>query len=389
VAPGTFPPAQKGGSFMRFQNKKISARATALVLTLGVVGVLVTALPASAAAVTSFTPVCGVVGQTVSITGTGFTGATGVTFNGTPTSAVTFTAPTDTSATAVVPVGATTGTITVETAAVDTASASSFLVAPAVAPTISSFSPPTGAVGTSVVIVGAGFCGTNAVAFNLTPATFTVNSNNQITAIVPSGSTTGPIHVTNTVNTVASGTNFTPASATSITSFTPASGPVGTSVVITGTGFVTVTSVKFNGVSAVSPVTNSATQITAIVPTGATTGPITVVDAGGTATSATSFTVTTAPIARTVTFGFDPHSRVSGQVNVTSGLTACTSHLPVVIQKQKGGSWKWVDTTATTGSGSYKTYIPPSNGKFRAKINQITLVNGVVCGGDKSNEVHS
>ena len=33
---------------MRFQNKKISARATALALALGVVGVLVTALPAFA-----------------------------------------------------------------------------------------------------------------------------------------------------------------------------------------------------------------------------------------------------------------------------------------------------------------------------------------------------
>jgi hypothetical protein len=76
-------------------------------------------------------------------------------------------------------------------------------------------------------------------------------------------------------------------------------------------------------------------------------------------------------------------------VNVTSGLAACRSHLPVVIQKLKNNDWKWVDTTATTGSGSYKTYIPPSNGKFRAKVNQITLANGVVCGGSTSNVVHS
>ena len=47
---------------MRFRDKKISARATALALVLGVVGVLMTALPALAAAdtVSSFTPVCGV-----------------------------------------------------------------------------------------------------------------------------------------------------------------------------------------------------------------------------------------------------------------------------------------------------------------------------------------
>ena len=60
---------------MRFQNKKISARATALALVLGVVGVLVTALPAFAATptVTAFTPTTGVAGTPVTITGTGFT----------------------------------------------------------------------------------------------------------------------------------------------------------------------------------------------------------------------------------------------------------------------------------------------------------------------------
>ena len=76
-------------------------------------------------------------------------------------------------------------------------------------------------------------------------------------------------------------------------------------------------------------------------------------------------------------------------MTVSSGSSACHSFVPVAIQKLKGGTWKWVDTTATTASGSFKTYIPPSNGKFRAKVNQLTLANGVVCGGDTSNVVHS
>ena len=250
---------------MRFQNKKISARATALAFVLGVVGVLVTALPAFAAAdtVSSFTPVCGVVGTSVTITGTGFTAgaaATAVTFPGAINQAVV--PASDTQITTTVPVGSTgTAQLVVVDADGNGTSASSFqVVTPAVTPTMTSFSPPTGGTGTSVVIVGSGFCGATAVAFNLTAATFTVNSNNQITATVPAGATTGPIHVTTGAGTVASTTNFTPAGATSITSFTPTSGPVGTSVVITGTGFVTVTSVKFNGVAAVSPVTNSATR---------------------------------------------------------------------------------------------------------------------------------
>ena len=217
-----------------------------------------------------------------------------------------------------------------------------------------------------------------------------VNSATQITAVVPTGATTGPIHVTTPIAPpFVTATNFTVGLAPTITSFTPTSGPVGTSVTITGTNLTGVTAVKFNGITATfTP--STATSVIATVPATATTGKITVTTGVASVTSTTDFTVTTAPVARTVQgFGFEPNSRVSGNVTVSSGSSACHSFVPVVIQKQKGGSWKWVDTTATTASGSFKTYIPPSNGKFRAKINQITLANGVVCGGDMSNVVHS
>jgi predicted extracellular nuclease len=62
-------------------------------------------------------------------------------------------------------------------------------------------------------------------------------------------------------------------------------------VTITGANFSGATAVKFNGTTA-SFTVNSATQISATVPTGATTGTISVTTAGGTATSASSFTVT-------------------------------------------------------------------------------------------------
>jgi hypothetical protein len=73
-----------------------------------------------------------------------------------------------------------------------------------------------------------------------------------------------------------------------ITSFSPTSGPVGTSVIITGGNFTGATAVKFNGVSAAFTV-NSATQITATVPAGATTGRISVETPCGFAYSATDF----------------------------------------------------------------------------------------------------
>ncbi len=87
------------------------------------------------------------------------------------------------------------------------------------------------------------------------------------------------------------------ASVPTLTSFAPTTGPVGTTVTLTGTSFTGATAVKFNGTSATSYTVVSATSITATVPAGATSGTISVTTAGGTATSATSFAVVARPTA--------------------------------------------------------------------------------------------
>ncbi|RZK44080.1 MAG: hypothetical protein EOO59_22080, partial [Hymenobacter sp.] len=69
------------------------------------------------------------------------------------------------------------------------------------------------------------------------------------------------------------------------------SGPVGTTVVLTGSSFSGTTAVSFAGTAVPGFVVNSPTQITANVPTGAATGAITVTTPAGTATSAAAFTV--------------------------------------------------------------------------------------------------
>jgi uncharacterized repeat protein (TIGR01451 family) len=79
-------------------------------------------------------------------------------------------------------------------------------------------------------------------------------------------------------------------SSPSISGFTPASGVSGSSVVINGSDFIGVSGVKFNGTSAVFA-GNTTSQITATVPVAATTGTISVIAGGGTATSGGTFTV--------------------------------------------------------------------------------------------------
>jgi hypothetical protein len=72
--------------------------------------------------------------------------------------------------------------------------------------------------------------------------------------------------------------------------FKPSRGSVGTHVAIHGTHFVGTTQVTFNGVSATFKVLNSG-YIVAAVPQGATTGPISVTNPGGTTVSKEDFTV--------------------------------------------------------------------------------------------------
>jgi uncharacterized repeat protein (TIGR03803 family) len=146
-----------------------------------------------------------------------------------------------------------------------------------------------GKVGVSIGIFGQGFTGTTGVSFGGTPATFAVASDTYLTATVPAGALTGSVTVATPGGNLTSNRTFrvTP----QIKSFSPSSGPVGTSVVITGVSLTQASLVKFGSKSATFTV-NSDTQVTATVPTGAKTGKITITTPGGTAASPTTFTVT-------------------------------------------------------------------------------------------------
>jgi uncharacterized repeat protein (TIGR03803 family) len=146
-----------------------------------------------------------------------------------------------------------------------------------------------GKEGAKVGILGQGFSSSSVVKFGGTKATTIVLSGTTyITATVPAGALTGSVTVTTGSTTLTSTKTFKVLP--TITSFTPSSGPVGTSVTITGTGLKQTTKVTFSGKSASFTVVSD-TEVTATVPTGATTGKIIVTTKGGSVTSATSFTV--------------------------------------------------------------------------------------------------
>ncbi|MEA3189131.1 MAG: endonuclease mitochondrial [Chthoniobacter sp.] len=160
------------------------------------------------------------------------------------------------------------------------------------APVLSSFSPTAAGANTMVVITGNGFTSASSVLFNGGSASFIVNSDTKITAAVPAGASSGPISVIAPGGLAESTQSFTVPISPTITNFQPTSGAVNASVVITGSGLSSATSVTFNGTSAAFAI-NSDTQITTSVPTGATSGAIGVVTVSGSATAPASFSVLT------------------------------------------------------------------------------------------------
>ncbi|MET3967203.1 capsular polysaccharide biosynthesis protein [Bradyrhizobium sp. S3.9.1] len=292
--------------------------------------------------VTSVSPTTGPLagGTSVVITGTNFTGTTGaagVKFGA--TNATGYTVNSNTQITATAPAGsAGTVDVTVTNGSTSPTSAADQFTYVA-APTVTSISPTSGPTGggTSVIITGTNFSTTTGAAgvkFGANnAASYTVNSNTQITATAPAGAGTVDVTVTTVGGTSATTASdqFTYVGAPTVTSISPTSGPGsgGTTVTITGTNFTGATAVVFGAAAATGVTVNSATQITATSPAGTSTIDIRVTTAGGTsATSAADqFTYIAAPTVTSISPTAGP---AAGGTSVTitgtnfTGVTAVT-----------------------------------------------------------------
>jgi hypothetical protein len=171
-------------------------------------------------------------GTSVTITGTGFTGATAVNFGqGNPAK---FSVTNDTTIVATAPsassLGAVDVTVTTPGGTSATSAADQYTYTSPPAPTVTAVSPSAGPNGTSVTITGTNFSGATAVNFGQgNPAQFSISGPTQIMATAPAASSLGTVDVTVTTP---GGTSAT----TQADQFTYQAGPVPVTMVATYRG---------------------------------------------------------------------------------------------------------------------------------------------------------
>lgn len=239
-------------------------------------------------------------GTTVTITGTGLEGTTGVTFDGVPATDVVV-APDGTSVVVTSPAGTGLADVVLTGAGgVTTTAAQQFAYVAEDGPVLTGVTPDSGPLtgGNTVVIGGTGLDGTTDVTFDGVPATIVDATDTSVTVVVPAGSAVGPVDVT-----VAGPTGpavledgYAYVEAPTATGTDPTSGPTtgGTVVVVDGTGFVPgATTVTICGVTVPATdveVSADGTDLVFVTPTCAA-GPTTiVVETAGGATEPLPFT---------------------------------------------------------------------------------------------------
>ena len=169
-----------------------------------------------------------------------------------------------------------------------------------------------------------------------------------------------------------SATNYQVSPPPTITSFTPGQGKVGRSVVIQGTEFTGTTALRFGGTPAATFTVDSATQITATVPAGAGTGPISATNAGGTGTSTASFVVQHARRLSLVV----SRSRAKGTLTAIDGFAKVGAGVPVRLQRKSGKAWRTIGNDLTTAKGRYSFAGTFGSGRYRVLAPKVTLTSG-------------
>ncbi|MCX4825639.1 ice-binding family protein [Streptomyces sp. NBC_01142] len=257
-------------------------------------------------------------GDAVTLTGSHFTGTTTVRYGS--RQATSFTVVSDTTTDTITPSGHGPVPVSVTTPG-GTGTVGTFYYLPP--PSFRLDPPPAGPLGggNTVTLTGVGLYTTSEVRFGTQAAVFTVDSDGQLTVVVPAVTSAGPVGVTvRARGGIASGVTYTYLDSPSITVVTLDSGPVDGNnlVVITGTAFSYTTGVTFDGTPAISYRIASDTEIDALLPVGEL-GPadVSVTTLGGTTTASDAYTY----LGRFAVLG--------GQSVTNTGLSSITGDLGV------------------------------------------------------------
>lgn len=348
----------------------------------------------TAPVISGLNPASGTAGSPVTISGSGFTGASSVHFGS--ASVTSFTVVDDTRIQTAAPAGSGAVPVTVTTP-VGTSNAVTYTYG--TGPVITALNPASGtnSGGTLVTISGTGFTGTTAVRFGSSPALFLVVGDSQVTATAPSGTGVVPVTVTTAAGT-SNALTYTYVNAPLITAVDPDQGPTdgGNTVTITGTGLSGATGVLF-GTHAAAVTADTSTQITATAPAGAAQSvSVTVTTAAGTsnplpyfyvaAPSITGIYPTMGPTggADTVTVfgsGLALTSAVHFGSAAVTGLTVDSdSQLTATAPPGTGTVLVTATTpggTSTVGLGNaYYCYVPPP------VVTSLSPAQGSASGGD-------
>ncbi|MDO7874710.1 M12 family metallo-peptidase [Hymenobacter sp. ASUV-10] len=233
-----------------------------------------------------------------------------------------------------------------------------FTITPAVVlPSLGSLSPASGPVGTRFTLQGSNLAGVTAVTVGSVRVPFTIVSASSLSLQVPD-SIAGPAAVAATSS--AGSSNVLPFSITPvISSLSPTTGvtansvQIGTTVVITGSGLLGATEVRFNGLVVNNSTVNAAgTAITVTVPSGATSGFVTVLTPGGRATSPQPFTITERPCMLPSSVSFSIITATTARLVFAANPSAPRFYLATLSPGNR------IDTLWTTTSFTYNNLIP-------------------------------
>ncbi|MGA2498621.1 MAG: IPT/TIG domain-containing protein, partial [Tepidisphaeraceae bacterium] len=339
-------------------------------------------------AVTSVSPNAGKLagGDNVTINGTGFLAGATVSFGGNLATNVNVVS--STQITATTPAGSGQVDVTVTTLGGTSATSASDRFAYTSAPVVSIVSPAAGFTsgGTPVIITGSNLAGATAVKFGtMAAAGFSVSSDgSQITVNAPANAVTGTVDVTVTTpggtTAITSSDQFTYVVAPVVQSVSSNSGlssggDVFSTVVITGSGFLGATAVKFGNVAVTGNnfQINSDAQITTIYPAHAAgVVDVTVVNTGGSSATSANDQFTYLPTSIATAEGFS--SKAFATLDDNPVITAILSQPGTFNGRTYATNWAFL---VNDGTGSVDVYgALPSGSTYLPTVGDAITVSG-------------